>query len=300
MKKWFLIPLVILSGCLFTLGDEPPKVPKVEVPKLTAEQIPTHLQNVSVTIHADSSQGSGVVKVRDGVTYILTCAHVLETLKRTPKPNIVTFDDAKVVKEIYEDGRSVGYIALNAEVIRYSDAEHGEDLALLRVRKRNVFKHSTTFCTDPEPLPIGQKVFHVGSLLGQQGSNSLTNGLVSQYGRVRNDTVFDQTSAPAYPGSSGGGLFRESDGQYVGMIVRSAGVGFQLYVPMRRLMGWAERAGVDFILDDSIEVPEEKVLNTTPFKNLTVDDTKLLSMPKKKAVEDFDKKFPLIPYKIEE
>ncbi|HAT67623.1 MAG TPA: hypothetical protein DCS66_24005, partial [Flavobacteriaceae bacterium] len=56
------------------------------------------------------------------------------------------------------------------------------------------------------------ELYHVGSLLGQTGSNSMTRGIVSQVGRVLNlgsgdGTVFDQTTVTAFPGSSGGGVF---------------------------------------------------------------------------------------------
>jgi hypothetical protein len=107
---------------------------------------------------------------------------------------------------------------------------------------------------------IGTELYHVGSLLGQVGANSLTTGIISQTGRVLNlaggeGVVFDQTTATAFPGSSGGGVFMKSDGRYVGTLVRGAGEGFNLIVPVRRLRGWAEGAGVPWIVDPKAKHP---------------------------------------------
>lgn len=100
--------------------------------KMKAEEIPSFLQDISVTIHAEGAQGSGVVVTRQGVNYVLTAGHVVAHLRKTrtiidPKtgsPRVkIEFDDAKVVKEVYdEESRSVGRIMMDAEVLRYSDA----------------------------------------------------------------------------------------------------------------------------------------------------------------------------------
>ena len=68
------------------------------------------------------------------------------------------------------------------------------------------------FYPSNDPIPVGTELYHVGSLLGQVGSNSMTRGIMSKVGRVLelgtgDGVVFDQTSAPAFPGSSGGGIF---------------------------------------------------------------------------------------------
>jgi S1-C subfamily serine protease len=89
---------------------------------------------------------------------------------------VVEFDDAMVVKALVEDGRMVGKIEFHAEVVRYS-AE--EDLALLRLRKKDFIRARVLFYLDkkdgkPAIPPVGTKLLHVGSLLGQLGSNSMT------------------------------------------------------------------------------------------------------------------------------
>lgn len=297
MKRLFtaLAVVVTASVCsLFAIGQEPegnrprpdPNPAKVQPvkqatkPAVKKEQVlpkdvPTYLQDVSVTIHAKSSQGSGTIKTRDGVNYVWTCGHVVRSLrserevidpKTGGKKTVIEFDDAKIVKELVEDGRSVGQVMMAAEVIRYSDAENGEDLALLRIRKKNFVSCSVQFYLDEKIPPLGTKLLHCGSLLGQQGSNSMTNGIVSQHGRVLNNVVYDQTTCAAFPGSSGGGVYLE-DGRYMGMIVRGAGETFNLIVPQRRLAKWAKKVGVDFALDDNIAVPSEDDLKKHPVED---------------------------------
>lgn len=267
MRSAKLILLFLVASCLScanAVGADPPA-------------LAAKLQGVSVTIHAGGSQGSGVIKTRGDTNYVWTAAHVLTGLRRTrevvdpasgAKKTVVEFDDAKVVKELIENGRSVGRLEMDAEVLRYSDADHGEDLALLRVRKKNFVTDSVQFYLDDDTPPVGAKLLHVGSLLGQMGSNSLTSGIVSQHGRVYRGTVYDQTTCAAFPGSSGGGVYLDDDGRYVGMIVRGAGETFNLMVPIRRLREYSKRVGVEFAIDDGIDVPSEAELRKTPVEEV--------------------------------
>lgn len=238
---------------------------------LMASDLTDKLQNASVTIKAGRSQGSGVYVTRclEGrdVTFILTAGHVIDHLKRTrteikegKELKIVGFDDVGLVQEFQQDGRKVGETNFVARVLRYSDAELGDDLALLQVRKYNFTKATVDFYLEHKTPAIGTDLYHVGSLLGQVGANSLTTGIISQTGRVLNlaggeGVVFDQTTATAFPGSSGGGVFLKSDGRYVGTLVRGAGEGFNLIVPIRRVHAWATAAGVAWLLDPKLKQP---------------------------------------------
>lgn len=236
-----------------------------------------HLQDVSVTIRAGSSQGSGVVISRDisvkgkvhKVNFVWTAAHVIDGLRSTRKvvgPNgqtktLVEFRDVQVLKEDQVDGRKVGEHRMDAKVLLYSDSEHGHDLALLMVRKYNFAKSNACFAENAVH-PVGTKLIHVGSLLGQAGSNSMTTGNVSQTGRLLqlgngSPTLFDQTSCPAFPGSSGGGVFLEN-GRYMGMLVRGAGETFNFVVPVRRMYEFAEKYNVLWALDAKVPVPKMK------------------------------------------
>ena len=201
-----------------------------------------------------------------------TAGHVIDNLRSVRTTirdgraiQIVEFKDAQIVKELVENGRRVGELKMDAKVLKYSSADEGEDLALLMVRKRDFIQQNGDFYKEDTPVAIGTELYHVGSLLGQQGSNSMTRGIISQVGRVLNlgsgdGVVFDQTTVTAFPGSSGGGVFlseRSGDkkGQYVGMLVRGAGETFNLIVPVRRMRSWAEEHKIRWAIDTDVEVP---------------------------------------------
>ena len=235
-----------------------------------------YLQSISVTVKAENHEGSGVVFTRKDylgqpVNLVWTAGHVVEGLRSTRNviapdgttKTKVEFQDVIIIKEILEDGRRVGKTELDAEVIRYSDPDTGEDLAVLRVRKKSFFDATGRFYSDKNPPALGTELYHVGSLLGEMGSNSMTTGNYSQYGRMIGKIVFDQTSVVAFPGSSGGGVFLK-DGQYVGMLVRSAGPNFNLIVPVRRIRKWATTAKIEWAIDPAIPMPNDEAIGATP------------------------------------
>jgi len=246
-----------------------------------------HLQDVSVTVKSFAGEGSGVIVTREvansagkkeKVNFVWTAAHVVDGLRsvrvaiKDGKPQtIVEFKDAQIVKELVEDGRRVGEIKMEAKVIKYSDADNGEDLALLMIRKKGFIDKTTIFHAPDKSVPIGTELYHVGSLLGQVGSNSMTRGILSQIGRVLDlgtgdGVIFDQTSCPGFPGSSGGGVFlsertKGHEGHYVGMLVRGAGETFNLIVPVRRMRKYAKANGVLWAIDQNAPTPSyEKIL----------------------------------------
>ena len=245
-----------------------------------------HLQNVSVTIRSEgqfsNGEGSGVIfsrKDKDGnlVNLVWTAAHVIDNLRSTrevlvggTKKTIVEFKDPMVVKEIRQNGRTVGRLQMDAEVLKYSDADDGHDLALLKVRKFNFVTDTVTFYLDKEIPKLGTDLLHVGSLLGQMGANSMTDGIYSQHGRLiksLNKFVFDQTTCTAFPGSSGGGVYLKSDARYVGMLVRGAGEGFNLIVPVRRLQDYCEKHKIMWALDPKVAMPSDDNLKAMPIEH---------------------------------
>ncbi len=277
----------------------------------------TKLQDVSVTVNTGSSEGSGVIITRElttspgkieTVNFVWTAGHVIDNLRsvRTiigpdgSSKKIIEFKDAKIIKELTENGRKVGELTMTAKVIKYSDAEDGEDLALLLVRKKHFIKTGAEFYKGSDPVPIGTELYHVGSLLGQGGHNSMTRGILSQVGRVLDlgagdGVVFDQTTVTAFPGSSGGGIWlseRSGDnaGQYVGMLVRGAGETFNLIVPVRRMRLWADTHHIQWAIDADVKMPPlDEILKLpiegsvnpkkTSGKSLTADSTRYPTLP---------------------
>jgi hypothetical protein len=210
--------------------------------KTPAQKAADHLQNVSVTIRSEgdfnAGEGSGVIFSRKDskgnlVNFVWTAAHVVDNLRSERKvlvdgspKTLVEFKDPMIVKEIRQNGRTVGRLQMDAEVLKYSDASDGHDLALLRVRKFNFVTDTVVFHLDKEIPALGTDLMHVGSLLGQMGANSMTDGIYSQHGRLirsLNKHVFDQTTVTAFPGSSGGGVYLKSDAKYIGRPTKSNG-----------------------------------------------------------------------------
>jgi len=282
-------------------------------------QLYQHLQDVSVTVKSGFGEGSGVIVTREvevapdvkkNVNFVWTAAHVVDGLRsvrveiKNGKPQtVVEFKDAQIVKELVEDGRRVGEIKMEAKVIKYSDAENGEDLALLMVRKKGFIDKTVTFYkNEGKPVAIGTELYHVGSLLGQIGSNSMTRGICSQVGRVLDlgngdGVVFDQTTVTAFPGSSGGGVFLsersgKKAGQYVGMLVRGAGETFNLIVPVRRMRKYGKEEGVLWAIDTDVKVPSLKeVLSLNPEESSpTPNSNNEKSVPTKDGL-----RFPVLP-----
>jgi len=268
--------LALLLTSFVAFAAEKPKKPT------TAE----HLQNVSVTIRSEGSysngEGSGVVFTRKDakgnlVNFVWTAAHVVDNLRKERKAlvggvskTIVEFKDPIVVKEIRQEGRTVGRLQMDAEVLKYSDSKDGHDLALLRIRKFNFVKDTVSFYLEEKIPPLGADLLHVGSLLGQQGANSMTDGIYSQHGRILkeiNKRIFDQTTCTAFPGSSGGGVYRKEDARYVGMLVRGAGEGFNLIVPVRRMVEYCEKHKIMWALDAKMPMPTEDELKKMPVEN---------------------------------
>jgi hypothetical protein len=261
MRRIIIIVSIVLNSVAH--AEEPKDIPKL-------------LQDISVTIKAGGSEGSGVAFTRDDITFIWTAAHVIDGLRKTrevidpktgAKKTIIEFGDPKIVKTLIENGRTVGRIEIDTEVIRYSNFVHGHDLALLKVRKEGFITASTTFYEEKIIPKLGTRLYHVGSLLGQQGSNSMTAGIMSQHGRLINKNEYDQTTVTAFPGSSGGGVYL-TNGQYVGMLVRGAGEGFNLVVPVRRMRLWAKQAKIEWAMDPTVDLP-----TTIELEKLPVEDS---------------------------
>ena len=288
--------------------------------------IADYLQSISVTIKAkkgfSESQGSGVIVTRElrktkgsvektKVNFIWTAAHVVRGLRNVrtvidpltgTSRKVVEFKDAQLVQELTQNGRKVGEVKMEARVLKYSDATDGEDLALLIVRKTGFVDVSAQFYLEDKLIPIGTSLFHVGSLLGQVGANSMTQGIMSQQGRVLQigngeGVVFDQTTVTAFPGSSGGGVFlsglgndnlKSEQGKYIGMLVRGSGEGFNFIVPIRRMKRWAERVNIQWALDPAVQTPLLDELMAEKIEDSGVDfDTRKLENPNK-SINDFN------------
>jgi len=279
MKYLFVaVTVVVLSfGSAFAADSAP------------SGSVPDYLQQISVTIKSGDAQGSGTIVTRqvgdDTVSFIWTAGHVVDNLRTVRKVVtadgntrvLVEFKDAQIVQERHQDGRRVGEMTLDAKVVKFSDANYGEDLALLMVRQLSAYplKTSAKFKTGSDYIPpIGVELSHCGSLLGQFGANSYTTGVLSQVGRMlemkgANVQVFDQVTAVAFPGSSGGGMYLKDTGEYIGMLTQGVMQlqGFNFIVPVRRIHAFAADAKIEWAVDPNVPMPTLKDIERIPVED---------------------------------
>jgi len=259
-----------------------------------AQSVPEFLQSISVTIKTGESQGSGVIftrtnKLGEQVSFVWSAGHVVARLRTEreiidfngTKKTVVEFKDAQVLQLIVEDGRTIGRVLMDAAIIKYSDADYGDDLALLRVRKKNFTTNTVTFFLKNAVLPVGTKLYHCGSLQGEQGGQSLTDGILSANGRLVNGKEYTQSSIVALPGSSGGGVYNQDKGECVGFILRGSSDVVNLYCPISRVKSWATKNNVMWALDPSIPLPGDSELDELSIedKMLKKDSNKELKVP---------------------
>jgi len=222
-------------------------------PATLRQQIQERLLGTSVQVVAELSsamgtysvRGSGTVFKRNGRTYVLTAAHVIEELKQVieddedEKGKRVFWRDAWVVLERVKDGRKTGELRLLAKVVfaTKSEEDGGDDVAVLEVYEGDLFPYSAVPLPKGRSVWVGQECWHVGSLYGEF-VNSVSRGIIAAVGRLLHGKTFYQTSTTAAPGSSGGGVFVvEDDGQlyWVGMLTRGAGQTVNFVVPIERV-----------------------------------------------------------------
>lgn len=224
--------------------------------------------DASVLVMAEPMAGSGVCFHNGPHAFVWTDAHVVANRKRSEAVADAVTGRLGVrvwFQDDVEGGRKVGSVRALAKIVRYSDVH---DVALLKVHKKFPLK-SVRFA-DEVPSQ-GDSVFHVGSMAGVPGLGSFSAGHVSRVGRLRAATVgghtdtdepmvYDQVSLVAHPGSSGGGVFRYSDGACVGLIVeflRPGAHGSLMTNPARRMRQFARESRCEWAMDDRIPVPAE-------------------------------------------
>ena len=259
MKK--IIILLFLTGFAFGTDISPKSLEEI--------------QSVSVTVDTEKSSGSGIVISRtsknETLNFVLTAAHVVKKLKKSKKvidkngstKTSIDFSDAKIIKTLIEEDRTVGHLEIFSEVIKY-DAE--EDIALLRIRQKNFLKKGVRFYLEDKPPIVGTNIWHCGSLLGVSGASSITSGLISQDGRVFDKRVCTQLSCSSFPGGSGGGIFLQ-DARLIGQLTSGRAETFVFMTPIRRIIKWANDKNLNWIYDDKIVVPSDEELKKIPVED---------------------------------
>lgn len=249
--------------------------------KSSDKDIPEYLENIAVKIKVNQGSGSGVAFTRkdwtgtNDITFIWTAAHVCKRSENLFSmlffgqhgTNTPVIDHVQILLNLYDkDGELCGSTNRMARIIKYSDDENGQDLAILVLDGPYFNTNSVIFDLSGKPKRIGTKVISVASPYGF--TDTYSEGNISMVGLSTVDiNVFDQTSCVVFPGSSGGGIF-DTNGVYIGMITVTAGPNINFMIPMRRIHAWAKREGIEWALDPKIPMPSEK-----EFKTLNIGDS---------------------------
>lgn len=284
IKFLTIITLVtsLLGCCANTLPQSNVIEESLSYSVLIRDVNPTN-HHISLTINKDgiiveekaSDFGSGTVIVRDGkkgkkLNFVWTAAHVIQPFRLEVKEkngtNLVSeFRDVGIVTFTYKNEEIVKTNVYLAEVVRYSK---DEDLALLKLKKTDVFKKGAEFYLEERAPKIGTPIFHIGSMFGERGYNSYSEGVYAQYDRNRSShNILDQVTAVIFPGCSGGGVFLK-DGRYIGMANAIYAPNVGLIVPSRKIIDWSKRHDIKWAVDPKVAVPSDEDLKCFPVDEL--------------------------------
>lgn len=221
--------------------------------------------------HSDSqisSEGSGVIYKKDGkYAYLVTNTHVISGAK---KVDILLADGNKVPGEVVGSD-----VYSDIAVVRIS-ADKAKDVAEFG---------------DSNQLTVGETAITIGSPLGTDYANSVTQGIISSQGRNVNlkadngqniSTRALQTDAAINPGNSGGPLIN-IQGQVIGITSSKISTNGQTSVEG---MGFAIPANdvVNIIkqLEENGKVVRPALgIQMTDLANLSTSDLSKLKLPEK-------------------
>lgn len=232
-----------------------------------------HMVDSGVKVLYGGGHGSGVLFVRGDEVYVLTAAHVV--VDRRPSPWLLLPEELQPDLQLTHGSRTIFIYRHRQDETIYADdvytaelivADGLTDAAILRI------KHAT-----PENFPgldggvvfdlrnnkslrKGMKTIHVGNF--QDSIEAVTEGIIAnpqmplKAGRPPlPDFRVIQTTNMVAPGSSGGGMYLESTGECIGILVRASWrPGDGLVIPVYEIDQWLN--GVSDELGVLLEQPE--------------------------------------------
>ena len=197
---------------------------------LTLAQIAERQSPSVVTITTENGFGSGVIVDPTGL--IVTNLHVI----RGSLSAEVKLSNG----DVYDD-------------ITVSAIDQRRDLALIRIRG---FGLPSASFGDSGLVRPGDSVILIGAPEGLE--QTVSNGIVSALRDSGDGYRFIQTTAPASPGSSGGGMFSES-GELIGIVTSqfTAGQNLNFAVPINYARGLLSSDSEMTLADAAVQYPRE-------------------------------------------
>ncbi len=216
------------------------------------EYLPKYLTTISVLVDTARNSGSGTIINYGEYSYVLTAEHVIDQIIELNEKDKI-FHPVDVIHIYNEYGTEVSQTKYLSEVVAYSKEK---DIAILKLSKRRAFSSSAKPYMKPELKPIGTKIYHMGCYYGRDGYNSFGEGVITYNGRASVGQRLVQTNSVVFPGSSGGGIFLQSTGEYIGMVLsmRDPSIGF--YKPVQDIRKWAKTVGYGHLFGDNNEMEQ--------------------------------------------
>ncbi|MBR8831312.1 MAG: hypothetical protein N5P05_001498 [Chroococcopsis gigantea SAG 12.99] len=174
-----------------------------------------------------SGIGEGTGFIIDPQNHILTCAHVLDG------------DEVEIMTTCGERDR--GFVVGKNE---------DSDLALISV---DSLKGPPLTFADPATISEGQTVFALGHPLGFDFT--VSRGIISNIGRMRNGINLIQTDVSLNPGSSGGPIINER-GEVIGVanLIVTGGQGLGFAIALQHIFAFTARTRVSVIKSNQFQV----------------------------------------------
>jgi S1-C subfamily serine protease len=187
------------------------------------------ISGVSVTIKYAGGTGSGVIQKIGNDVYVWTANHVLTSPIPFPWP-------VEVVYDVHHKGRHTAIQYFRAEIFARSEEY---DLAILKLKHNHYFRYGAELYKDDEIPEVGQDIWGVFAPLGEENSQTVVRGTISQTDRLFKGRSIDQIDCSINRGCSGGGVFL-NDGRLIGIAVMMRDNNIGLMVPVRVMREWAK------------------------------------------------------------
>ena len=197
---------------------------------LTLAQIAEQQSPTVVTITTEDGFGSGVIVEATGL--IVTNLHAIQ--------GSLSVEVRLSSGDVYDD-------------VTVSAVDQRRDLALIRIRG---FGLPSASFGDSDLVRPGDSVILIGAPEGLE--QTVSNGIVSALRDSGDGYRFIQTTAPASPGSSGGGMFNES-GELIGIVTSqfTAGQNLNFAVPVNYARGLLSSDSEMTLADAAVRYPRE-------------------------------------------
>ena len=225
---------------------------------LTLAQIAEQQSPTVVTITTEDGFGSGVIVEATGL--IVTNLHVIQ--------GSLSVEVKLSSGDVYDD-------------VTVSAVDQRRDLALIRIRG---FGLPSASFGDSELVRPGDSVILIGAPEGLE--QTVSNGIVSALRDSGDGYRFIQTTAPASPGSSGGGMFNES-GELIGIVTSqfTAGQNLNFAVPVNYARGLLSFDSEMTLADAAVHYPREGPASQPAATSSQADSTSAYVAQLKAVVE---------------